>query len=70
VITIGTTYLTGTLWRKKIGGLGIPDLRDMNLCLLAAWIHRYYDSTPKLWKEIVEQKYKVDSHNLFFCDDR
>jgi hypothetical protein len=56
--------------KKEFGGLGIPDLRDLNLCLLAAWIQRYYDPTPKLWKEIVEQKYKVDSPNLFCCDDR
>jgi hypothetical protein len=23
--------------RKENGGLGIPDLRDLNLCLLASW---------------------------------
>jgi hypothetical protein len=74
VISIGTTYDLSN-WhslaqKKEFGGLGIPDLRDLNLCLLAAWIHRYYDSTPKLWKGIVEQKYKVDSPNLFFYDDR
>jgi hypothetical protein len=71
-ISIDTTCLTGTLWQKQkeFGGLGIPDLRDLNLCLLAAWIQRYYDPTPKLWKDIVEQKYKVDSPNLFCCDDR
>jgi hypothetical protein len=34
--------------KKEHGGLGIPDLRDINLCLLAAWIKRYYEPAPKL----------------------
>lgn len=24
--------------RKEFGGLGIPNLRDLNICLLASWI--------------------------------
>jgi hypothetical protein len=27
--------------KKEYGGLGIPDLSDMNMCLLASWIKRY-----------------------------
>jgi hypothetical protein len=30
--------------RKENGGLGIPDLRDLNMCLLSSWVQRYYDS--------------------------
>ena len=28
--------------KKEFGGWGIPDLRDLNLCLLASWINRYH----------------------------
>jgi hypothetical protein len=27
---------------KEVGGMGVPDLRNLNLCLLASWIQRYY----------------------------
>jgi hypothetical protein len=27
-----------SLAQKEYGGLGIPDLIDLNLCLLASWI--------------------------------
>jgi hypothetical protein len=27
--------------KKEHGGLDIPDLRDLNLCILAAWVQRY-----------------------------
>jgi hypothetical protein len=28
--------------KKELGGVAIPDLRSLNLCLLAAWIFRYH----------------------------
>jgi hypothetical protein len=34
--------------RKEKGGLVIPDLRDLNLCLLASWINRYQSDPPRL----------------------
>jgi hypothetical protein len=46
--------------------MGIPDLRDLNMCLLALWIQRYYDASDKLWKTIVDAKYTNRSPNLFF----
>jgi hypothetical protein len=27
--------------RKEFGGLGVPNLRDLNLCLLGSWVRRY-----------------------------
>jgi hypothetical protein len=27
--------------KKEHGGLGVPDLRNLNICLLASWIQRY-----------------------------
>jgi hypothetical protein len=56
--------------KKEHGGLRIPDLRDLNLCLLASWIQRYYNPNPKLRKETVEHKYQVNSPNLFCCDEK
>jgi hypothetical protein len=50
--------------RKECGGMGIPDLRDLNLCLLAFWVQRYYDAGDKLWKIIVDAKYANRSPNL------
>jgi hypothetical protein len=29
--------------KKDKEGLGIPDLRDLNLCMLASWVQRYYE---------------------------
>jgi hypothetical protein len=54
--------------KEKGGGVGIPDLRNLNLCLLASWVQRYYDSGPKLWREIVDCKYNT-APNLFYCRD-
>jgi hypothetical protein len=49
-------------------GVGIPNLDEMNLCLLASWVKRYLD-TDKLWKKIVDHKYRNDSPNLFACPE-
>jgi hypothetical protein len=54
--------------RKENGGLGILDLRNLNLCLLASWVQRYYDSGSKLWREIIDYKYNT-APNLFYCRD-
>ena len=42
---------------KEFGGLGIPNLRDLNLCLLASWLKRYNVDRDKLWKELIDFKY-------------
>jgi hypothetical protein len=56
--------------RKDQGGLGIPDLRNLNLCLLASWVQRYHDSEGRLWKNIVDAKYNTCSPNIFCSRDR
>jgi hypothetical protein len=53
--------------KKDFGGLGISDLRDLNLCLLAAWVERYYDAEGKIWKAIVDKKYRVRPN--IFCNN-
>ena len=42
---------------KEFGGLGVPNLRDLNLCLLASWLKRYNLDRDKLWKELIDFKY-------------
>jgi hypothetical protein len=48
----------------------ISDLRNLNICLLASWVQRYYDADGKLWKEIMDCKYNIDSLNIFSCKER
>jgi hypothetical protein len=36
--------------KKEFGGLGIPSLADMNMCLLASSVKRYHLNDNKLWK--------------------
>jgi hypothetical protein len=35
--------------KKEFGGMGIPDLRSLNLFILAAWIFRYHLNEHALW---------------------
>jgi hypothetical protein len=56
--------------RKEQGGLGIPDLRMLNMCLLASWVQMYYDTEAKLWRKIVDCKYQNSSPNLSCCNGR
>ncbi|WVZ50592.1 hypothetical protein U9M48_001833, partial [Paspalum notatum var. saurae] len=41
---------------KEFGGLGIPNLRDLN---------RYISGDGKLWKEIIDFKYNTTGTNIF-----
>jgi hypothetical protein len=54
----------------EFGGLGIPNLADMNLCLLASWVKRYQLDNHKLWKQIVDHKYRTESPNIFACPEQ
>lgn len=47
--------------------MGIPNLADMNLCLLASWVKRYEQGEGKIWKQIVDYKYRTNSPNIFYC---
>ena len=51
---------------KEYGGLGIPNLRDLNVCLLASWIRRYNIDGNKLWKQMIDEKYNTESPNIFY----
>jgi hypothetical protein len=49
---------------KDYGGLGIPNLRDLNISLLASWLKRYKSDKDKLWKELVDFKYQTKDPNI------
>ena len=51
--------------KKDFGGLGIPNLQDVNLCLLGSWVKRYYESEGKPWKMIIDHKYMSNKINIF-----
>ena len=46
---------------KEFGGLGILDLRQMNIALLLKWWWKFKDPTyTHLWKDIIVYKYYAD----------
>jgi hypothetical protein len=53
---------------KDFGGLGVPNLRDLNICLLGSWVRRYAQDKDKLWRELIDFKYDTNNRNLFFCN--
>lgn len=50
---------------KQFGGLGIPDLREFNICLLGSWLRRYQLDKDKLWTKIIDDKYNTRNPNIF-----
>jgi hypothetical protein len=54
---------------KDFGGLGVPNLRELNIYLLASWIRRYFVDRDKIWKQVVDHKYNTASPNVFTCRD-
>jgi hypothetical protein len=45
--------------RKEFGGMGIPHLQDLNLCLLGSWIKRYIPGVGTLWRKLIDNKYNT-----------
>lgn len=65
MVVLNTTCQIGGLYvrKKNLGaGLGIPNIGDPNIPLIASWIWRYSAGDCKLWKQVVDLKY--DSINL------
>jgi hypothetical protein len=54
---------------KEYEGLGVPDLRELNLWLLGSWIRRYSTNKEKIWKMLVDFKYKTCNPNVLACRD-
>lgn len=51
---------------KEFGGLGIPNIRDFNMVLLAAWGKRFFDNKDSDKKKIISYKYDINSPNIFW----
>ena len=45
--------------KKDFGGLGIPDLRSLNLSLLCAWIFRYHLNSNAIWVRILDSNIEL-----------
>ncbi|WVZ52969.1 hypothetical protein U9M48_003967 [Paspalum notatum var. saurae] len=54
---------------KEYGGLGVQNLKDLNVCLLGSWIKRYLSSDGKLWKELFDFKYRTKHPNILVARD-
>jgi hypothetical protein len=53
--------------KKEFGGLGVPDLRELNLCLMASWISRCSRGDGKIWKALIDFKYNTNNPNILSC---
>jgi hypothetical protein len=42
--------------KKGFGGLEVPNLKDLNLCLLGNWVKRYIRDVGKLWRSVIDKK--------------
>lgn len=49
---------------KGMGGLGVRDIRVVNLSLLAKWRWRLLNENNVLWKEVLGEKYVANVSNL------
>lgn len=55
--------------KKENGGLGVPNLRDLNLSLLGSWVRKYAEGDAMLWRQLIDHKYKTKNPNIFCCPD-
>jgi hypothetical protein len=54
--------------KKEYGGLGLPNLRGLNISLLASWLKRYKTDRDKLWKELIDYKYDTQKPNIYLLN--
>jgi hypothetical protein len=55
--------------KKEYGGLGVSNLRELNICLLGSWIRRYVVGKDNIWKMLIDFKYNTCNPNIFICKD-
>jgi hypothetical protein len=53
--------------KQEFGGLGIPNIRDLNISLMSSWIRRFNLDDHKMWKDIIQFKYRTQHPNIFAC---
>jgi hypothetical protein len=51
--------------KKEYVDLGVPNLRLLNLCLLGSWVRRYCMDKDKIWKSLIDFKYRTEEPNIF-----
>ncbi|GJM88508.1 hypothetical protein PR202_ga04579 [Eleusine coracana subsp. coracana] len=56
--------------KKEYGGLSIPNLRDLNLCLLGTSVKRLMTNDNRIWKDLIQRKYLPNAVNIFEATDR
>jgi hypothetical protein len=55
--------------KQEFGGLGVPNLRELYLCLLGSWVRWYSSDKDKIWKKLVDYKYNTSNPNIFTCKE-
>ena len=55
--------------KEEYGGLGIPNLQDLNICMLGSWIRRYIQGEGSLWRKVIDTKCNTRSPNILCCQD-
>ena len=56
--------------KKDFGGLGVPNLREFNMALLASWAKRYFMDSDKNWFRLVDHKYRTNKPNFLWSKQR
>uniref|UniRef100_A0A453FR42 Uncharacterized protein n=1 Tax=Aegilops tauschii subsp. strangulata TaxID=200361 RepID=A0A453FR42_AEGTS len=57
--------------RKQYGGLvGVPNLREVNMSLLASWARRYFAGGDKNWVSLVDYKYQTKRPNILCAKEK
>jgi hypothetical protein len=51
--------------KKEFGGLRVPDLGNVNMCLLGSEVKIYIKDDGKIWTSLVDAKYNANSPNIF-----
>jgi hypothetical protein len=55
--------------KKEFAEMGIPNLQDLNLCLIGSWIKRYIQGEGALWTKVIDAKYNTRNPNILSCQD-
>lgn len=56
--------------KKNFEGLGVPNLQDLNVCLLSSWIKRYYVIREgSLRRKFIDARCNTKNPNTLFCHD-
>ncbi|KAL4289650.1 hypothetical protein GQ457_14G024300 [Hibiscus cannabinus] len=55
---------------RRLGGLGVVDVKTKNQSLLNKWLWRYNSEPNELWRKVVVAKYGINGHNLLsYCSN-